>query len=536
MINLYEKVKILESQSKFIRIAIVGIGQMGTGLIAQLREIPAFKIVALANRNINRSLEKLENIGINQKDLVLYSLKDSSKINQSITDIDLINDFLYSYLKSQKLDEFEKTNKLLQPFKSSKIKMLTNTYISNDLSSTAILNNLDEYNSSNTLSEIDKFNEINELIYKLKNILFKTTTINIELLNDLNAAVSNNKVILTDNISFLAKLDFVDVVIDATGSPEAGAQIALLSILNNKHVITLNVEADTAIGPILKKLADICGVVYTVAAGDEPAALKELYDFAKLLGFEVIAAGKGKNNPLDRSANPDSLLEYSNIKGASPKMMTSFVDGTKSMLEMTCFSNATGMIPDCRGMHGPNANVSDLLNIFSLKKDGGILEKKGVVDFAIGDVAPGVFLIYTTDNVILKKQLKYLLYGDGPNYLLYRPYHLASMEVPVSIISAYFYKAGTIAPMNSLLSEVITVAKKDLEIGDKIDGIGGFTIYGLIELYKVASIQNLVPIALCEGAKLKRIVKKGTPITYDDFILKNLNIIHYLNENPFEYF
>jgi len=320
------------------------------------------------------------------------------------------------------------------------------------------------------------------------------------------------------------------VVIDATGSPEVGAEISLSSIINKKHIVTLNVEADTSIGPILKKFAQNYGVVYTVAAGDEPAALKELYDFATALGFEVIAAGKGKNNPLNRSANPTILEQYSSQKGASPKMMTSFVDGTKSMIEMTCFSNATGMIPDCRGMHAPQANINQLTKIFSLKSDGGILEKKGVVDFAIGDVAPGVFLIYSTDIDILKKELKYLLYGDGPNYLLYRPFHLASMEVPISIINACLYGEATIAPENGLVSEVITVAKKDLKKGDVIDGIGCYTVYGLIELYHVAKSENLVPIALCECAKVKRNIKEGLPITYEDLSLNTETVIYKLRK------
>ena len=308
----------------------------------------------------------------------------------------------------------------------------------------------------------------------------------------------------------------LDVVIDATGSPEAGAFIASNAISKKKHVVTLNVEADATIGPILKKMADDAGVVYTVSAGDEPAAIKELYSFADTLGLEVIAAGKGKNNPLDRYANPTILKDYAESKGSSPTMMTSFVDGTKSMIEMACVSNSTGLKPDCRGMHGPKADIKDLLNVFRLKNDGGILSRKGVVDFAIGDLAPGVFLVYTTANKMIKADLKYLMLGEGPYYLLYRPYHLTSIETPLSIALAYFYGEPTIAPDFGMISEVITMAKRDLKTGEVIDGIGKYTVYGLIEEYQRAKDENLLPIGISQGCILKKDIEKDQPIKYND--------------------
>lgn len=328
-----------------------------------------------------------------------------------------------------------------------------------------------------------------------------------------NLAAKEGRVVLTDSLDLMTSLNKADIVIDATGSPEAGAVIAMSAIQHKKHMVSLNVEADVTIGPMIKKMADKQGLVYTVGAGDEPGALKELYDFATALGFTVVAAGKGKNNPLDRDATPTTLAEYSKIKGANPRMMTSFVDGTKSMEEMACFSNATGILPDVRGMHGAKANIDELATVFASKKQGGILERIPAVDFAIGDVAPGVFLIYTTENQILKDELKYLLFGDGPNYLLYRPYHLASMEVPLSVALAYFYQQATISPLDGPVSQVITVAKKDLHKGDSIDGIGGYTVYGLIEEYHTARSQDLIPLGMVEGAQLTVDVAKGQPLT-----------------------
>jgi len=341
----------------------------------------------------------------------------------------------------------------------------------------------------------------------------------------LNRLAGENKLIVTDDLDILFAIDDVSVVVDATGSPEAGAYIASNAISNKKHIVTLNVEADVTIGPVLKKIADEAGVVYTVSAGDEPAALKELYDFADALGLEVIAAGKGKNNPLDRYANPTTLKEYAESKGSSPNMMTSFVDGTKSMIEMACLSNSTGLVPDCRGMHGPKANIKDLLNVFRLKKDGGILSGKGVVDFAIGDLAPGVFLIYATENKMIKADLKYLMLGNGPYYLLYRPYHLTSIETPLSIARAYFYNEPTITPDYGMISEVITLAKKDLKAGDVIDGIGRYMVYGLIERYKKAEQENLLPIGISEGCILKKDMEKDQPIRYNDVSLVENSLV-----------
>ncbi|PIU28766.1 MAG: NAD(P)-dependent oxidoreductase, partial [Candidatus Hydromicrobium americanum] len=171
---------------------------------------------------------------------------------------------------------------------------------------------------------------------------------------------------------------------------------------------------------------------------------------------------------------------------------------------------------DCRGMHGPRADIKDLLNVFRLKKDGGILSRKGVVDFVIGDLAPGVFLVYTTGNKMIRADLEYLMLGSGPYYLLYRPYHLTSIETPLSIARAYFYGEPTIVPDCSLISEVITIAKKDLKAGDMIDGIGRYTVYGLIEEYSKAKQEGLLPIGLSQGCVLKKDMEKDRPIKYND--------------------
>lgn len=339
-----------------------------------------------------------------------------------------------------------------------------------------------------------------------------------------------DKLLITDNSDIIPLIEDMDVVVDATGKPEVGAKLSLESIMHKKHVVTLNVEGDVTIGPFLKKMSDEYGVVYTVSAGDEPAATKELFDFAKLLNLNVIAAGKGKNNPLDRYANPESLKGFAEEKGTNPYMMTSFVDGTKSMIEMACLSNATGLVPDIRGMHGPRANISDLAKILIPRKDGGILGKTGVVDFVIGDLAPGVFLIYTTDSEISRSELEYLKNGSGPYFLLYKPYHLASIETPLSIAGAVLYNEPTIQPAGGLVSEVMTFAKKDLDAGETLDGIGGFSVYGLIEMHSIVMQNNYLPIGLSEGCITKRKISKDEPIKYEDVEIPKDSVLYELRK------
>jgi predicted homoserine dehydrogenase-like protein len=313
----------------------------------------------------------------------------------------------------------------------------------------------------------------------------------------------------------LLSLPNVDVIVDATGVPSVGAEIAWKSILNKKHIVILNVETDVTVGPLLNKMASAAGVVYTGSAGDEPGAVLELYNFADALGFEVLAIGKGKNNPLNLQATPDSAKEYALSVGANPKMIASFQDGTKTMIEMTAVANATGYIPDRPGMHGPSATVNELSKVLSLREDGGILSRTGVVEYVNG-VAPGVFVIVTSNKEEVRHEMEYLKMGKGPNFTLFRPYHLTSLETPLSVAGAYFYNEQTIAPWKGMVAETVTMAKKDLQPGDRLDGIGGFTVYGQIMTNEDAKATNALPIGLVQAQTMIRAVKAGEIITYDD--------------------
>jgi predicted homoserine dehydrogenase-like protein len=233
----------------------------------------------------------------------------------------------------------------------------------------------------------------------------------------------------------------------------------------------------------------------------------------------VLCAGKGKNNPLNRAATPDMLVERARAEGASPKMLCSFVDGSKTMVEMAALANATGLRPARRGMHGPTTTLSELTRIFGPREQGGLAEPGGIVDFVIGDVAPGVFVVFSSDLPVVVDELRYLKMGSGPNWLLYRPYHLTSIETPLSIVRAAIEGEATIAPYHGMVAEVITVAKRALRAGELIDGIGGYTVYGLTDTAEAARQERLLPLGIAQGATLRRDVPLGQPLTYDDVIL-----------------
>jgi predicted homoserine dehydrogenase-like protein len=258
--------------------------------------------------------------------------------------------------------------------------------------------------------------------------------------------------------------------------------------------------------------------LYALAAGDEPAACKELYDFAVSMGFTIVAAGKGKNNPLDRHAVPTApaVRKEADRRGLNPNMLVEFIDGSKTMIEMAAVSNATGLIPDLRGMHGPETDRDRLNKTFTLKADGGILNRLGVVDYGVGRVAPGVFLIIRTDHPRLREAMVLRDMGKGPYYTLFRPFHLCSIEVPLTCAMLVIRKKSNMVPLNHLVAEVFAVAKHDLEPGDELDGIGGVAFYSLIDAYKVAREENLLPIGLAKGARVGHPVKSDTPISCDD--------------------
>ncbi len=311
-----------------------------------------------------------------------------------------------------------------------------------------------------------------------------------------------------------------EVIVDATGVPEVGAQIALETLLAKKHLVLLNVEVDITIGPIMKKLYDSANLVYTGSDGDEPAVTLGLFEFAKSMGLEVLVAGKGKNNPLIPTANPDTAREEALSKHMAPHMLAAFQDGTKTMAEMTLLSNATGYKPDVVGMHGLKGDLDSVLDDLNSKENGGVLNNFEVVEYVDG-LAPGVFIIVKGKNVGVANELNYLLKkGDRDHHILYRPFHLASLETPLTIAKAVLNHDYAIIPIEGPVSETVAVAKKDIKAGENIDGIGGYCVRGLMEKHEETVEKKHIPIGLISGnVTANQDINEGEFLTEDNVSL-----------------
>ncbi len=337
-------------------------------------------------------------------------------------------------------------------------------------------------------------------------------------------AIADGKYVATVDSAMLPEIPDLDILVEATGVPEIGALVAWQAILARKHVMQMNVETDATVGYVLRKLARSAGVVYTLTGGDEPGSTMELMDFARTLGFNVVCAGKGKNNTLDRTATPDSVSDTAKKQRMNPKMLASFVDGTKTMVEMTSLGNAIGFAPDVRGMHGPNVTPKTIAEVFIPKSDGGVLDNANAVEFGIG-IAPGVFVVFTTDHPKIVRDLRYMNLGPGPYWALYRPYHLANIETPISIAHAVLRGETTLATDIPPACETIAIAKRDLKAGEKVDSLGGFTVFGMIERADVAKKEAFLPLGVAPGSLITRDVRKGEPLTFRDVELNEQSTI-----------
>jgi predicted homoserine dehydrogenase-like protein len=334
-----------------------------------------------------------------------------------------------------------------------------------------------------------------------------------DTLSKVSAAIAQKKLAIT-SADTLVRTPEIDVVIDATGKPGVAADFDLMAMEHGKHLVMMNVEADVTIGPYLKKEADRLGVVYSVGAGDEPSSCMELIEFATALGYRIVAAGKGKNNAFNRDAVPDDYREEAIRRNMNPRMLVEFVDGSKTMVEMACIANATGLVPDVPGMHGPAADRDQMVKVLIPKEDGGILNRKGVVDFTIGKgVAPGVFCIVEAEHPRIIERMDDLHVGHGPYYSFFRPYHLTSLEVPLTAARIMLYGKPDMVPLPVPVAEVCAVAKRDLAVGETFDAIGE-TCYRSFTLTAVdARAQQAVPVGLLEGGKVTAPVKKGQLLT-----------------------
>ena len=332
----------------------------------------------------------------------------------------------------------------------------------------------------------------------------------------LSAAIEAGKIGITSN-EMLVKNPLIDVVIDATGKPGVAADFDLMAMEHGKHVVMMNVEADVTIGRYLKSAADRLGVVYSVGAGDEPSSCMELIEFATALGYTIVSAGKGKNNPLNHDAVPDDYRAEAERRNMNPRMLVEFVDGSKTMVEMCAIANATGLVPDVPGMHGPNADRDNMVKVLIPREDGGILSRKGVVDYTIGKgVAPGVFVIVEATHPRIIERMDDLHVGKGPYYSFFRPYHLTSLEVPLTAARIVLHGKPDMVPLPYPVAEVCAVAKRDLKPGETFDAIGETCYRSWTMTAAEARASKAVPVGLLEGGKVLKPVRKGELLTTEN--------------------
>jgi predicted homoserine dehydrogenase-like protein len=340
-------------------------------------------------------------------------------------------------------------------------------------------------------------------------------------------AMRRDKKVVTGFYDLAAQLPDLDIVADVTPWPATGAETAFACIQHKKDVVLVNIEADVTVGRILKKLAAEAGVLYTVSSGDEPGCLAELWDFVVALGYEPIVIGKGKNSPMNAAATPDTVAEAAVKVNKDPYQVASYVDGTKTMFEMTCAANALGCRPMQRGMVGPAVTFNNVTDIFMLEQDGGITKAPGTVDFVQGkSMSGGVFITARTRNSRLAADMAYMgTKGKGNYFTFFRPYHLWFLEAPLSVARAFIYKQATLVPKDRAVADVFTIAKKNLQPGDTLDSFGGYTFYGQNDLAEEVQRLQGLPVGLAPGAELVRSVQAGEVITWQDVRLDEQSLV-----------
>src|SRR3954451_18608378 len=330
--------------------------------------------------------------------------------------------------------------------------------------------------------------------------------------------------------------DDVEVIIEATGHPAAGIRHARLAIKARKHIVTVNVEADALVGPLLAEDARRAGVVYSLAYGDQPALTAELVDWARAAGFGVVAAGKGtKYLPLFHSVTPDDVWSHYGLTaekarrgGMNAQMFNSFLDGTKSAIEMAAIANACELGVPSDGLLFPPCGVDDLPHILRPKSAGGVLEREGMVEVVSSlerdrrpvfrDLRWGVYVVLKAPNDYAKACFKqYGLKTDdsGAYAAMYKPYHLIGLELGISVLSAALRHEPT-GQTRSFRGDVASVAKRPLKAGETLDGEGGYTVWGKLVSAEQSLSLGILPIGLAHKVKLLRDVPAGQTVTWAD--------------------
>jgi len=349
-------------------------------------------------------------------------------------------------------------------------------------------------------------------------------------------ALKSGGTFVTDDALAVIGCPDIDVVIEATGDPVSGIRLCLAAIRNGKHIVMVNVEADALAGPLLARRAREAGVVYSLAWGDQPALICDHVDWARACGFGVVAAGKGtRYHPSYHQSTPDTvwdiLTQYLPIQDRShinPKMFNSFLDGTKSGIEMTAVCNATGLVPQTNGLGFPPASRFELADVCKPKSEGGTLEKKGVTEVVSSltrdgkdvphHLAMGTYVVVESDSPYAVQcfvEYNCLTDKSGKYAALYRPTHMIGLELGISVASVALRKepTGTSICFNS---DVVATAKRALEKGEVLDGEGGFTVWGRQVPADVSLREGYLPLGLASDAKVARDIAEGQPLRWSD--------------------
>ena len=354
--------------------------------------------------------------------------------------------------------------------------------------------------------------------------------------SSLDDALKRGATLVTDDAESLIACPGVEVIVEATGVPQAGIAHAMKAIAHGKHIVMVNVEADALAGPLLARKAKEAGVVYSLAWGDQPALICEHVDWARACGFKVIAAGKGtRYEPHYHQSNPgnvwdilDKYLKITDRNSINPKMFNSFVDGTKSGIEMTAVCNATGLVPQSDGLAFPPATRFELAEICKPKSAGGTLEKEGVTEVTSSvyrdgrdvphNLALGTYVVFEGETEYARRcfsEYAMLQDGSGRYAALYRPIHMIGLELGISVASAALRKEPTGVP-TGFRSDVVATAKKDLKQGEMLDGEGGYCVWGKQTPADRSLDDGLLPLGLAHNVKLKRDIAQGAAVKWDD--------------------
>lgn len=357
---------------------------------------------------------------------------------------------------------------------------------------------------------------------------------------DFDAARRTGGTVLTQDAAALIAADGLDVVVEATGSPGAGIAHALAAIAHGRHIVMVTVEADVLAGPLLARKANAAGVVYGAAYGDQPALVCDMVDWAETCGFRVVAAGKGTRHlPAYHQSTPETVWdnlaiprEMAAAGGMNPQMFNSFVDGTKSAIEMAAISNMTGLKAPRDGLLFPPCGVDDLPRVLRPRAEGGLLDESGMVEVVSSletdgrpvfrDLRWGVYVVLEAapsarGDYSRRCFKEYGMVTDpsGRYTALYRPYHLIGMELGISVAAAALRHEASGTPIG-FFSDVAATAKRDLAAGEMLDGEGGYTVYGRIMRAEDSLARGVLPIGLAHHVKLKAPVRRGEPVRWAD--------------------